>query len=123
MKILLSIKPEFAEKIFQGEKLFEFRKSIFKRADISKVVVYATMPVGKVIGEFDIDGVIEGSPKKVWAQTKKHAGITSNFFSEYFTGRERAFAIKVGGTLRYEQPLNLSDLADGMVAPQSYRYL
>ncbi len=123
MKILLSIKPEFAEKIFQGEKRFEFRKNIFKRADISKVVVYATMPVGKVIGEFDIDGVIEGTPKTVWAETKSHAGITSSFFAEYFTGRQRAFAIKVGDTRRYENPLSLSDLAEGLVAPQSYRYL
>lgn len=123
MKVLLSIKPEYAEKIFRGEKRFEFRKNIFKRADISQVVVYVTMPVGKVVGEFDIDGVIEGSPKKVWAETKMHAGITSSFFSEYFTGRHRAFAIKVGGTRLYDKPLSLSDLAEGLVAPQSYRYL
>ena len=30
MKVLLSIKPEFAEKIFNGTKKYEFRKSIFK---------------------------------------------------------------------------------------------
>lgn len=31
MKVLLSIKPEFANKIFEGTKRFEFRKSIFKK--------------------------------------------------------------------------------------------
>ena len=30
MKILLSIKPEFAEKIFSGSKKYEFRRRIFK---------------------------------------------------------------------------------------------
>ena len=30
MKVLLSIKPEFVEKIFSGEKRFEYRKNIFK---------------------------------------------------------------------------------------------
>ena len=30
MKVVLSIKPEFANKIFDGTKKFEFRKSIFK---------------------------------------------------------------------------------------------
>ena len=30
MKVLLSIKPEFAEKILNGTKRFEFRKGIFK---------------------------------------------------------------------------------------------
>ena len=31
MKILLSIKPEYAHKIFSGEKKFEYRKIIFKK--------------------------------------------------------------------------------------------
>ena len=30
MKILLLIKPQFADKIFDGSKGFEFRKSLFK---------------------------------------------------------------------------------------------
>ena len=34
MKVLLSIKPEFAEKIFDGTKLYEFRRSIFKNKNI-----------------------------------------------------------------------------------------
>ena len=29
MKIILSIKPEIANKIFEGDKKFEFRRSIF----------------------------------------------------------------------------------------------
>ena len=31
MKILLSIKPEFAERIFDGSKKYEFRKVIFRK--------------------------------------------------------------------------------------------
>ncbi|WP_369009144.1 ASCH domain-containing protein, partial [Escherichia coli] len=49
MKVLLSIKPEFAEKILNGTKRFEFRKGIFKNPQISTVVIYATMPLGKVV--------------------------------------------------------------------------
>lgn len=30
MKILLSIKPRFVEKIISGEKLYEYRKVVFK---------------------------------------------------------------------------------------------
>lgn len=33
MKVLLSIKPEFAERIFNGSKKYEFRKVIFKNPD------------------------------------------------------------------------------------------
>ena len=44
MKVLLSIKPEFVEAIFSGEKLYEYRKAIFKK-NVTTVVIYATKPV------------------------------------------------------------------------------
>lgn len=123
MNVLLSIKPEFANKIFSGHKKFEFRKSIFKKDGVKRVIVYATLPVGKVIGEFSIDSIIHGEPESVWRKTSAHAGITKSFFSEYFDGRDKAFAIKVGEVNLYETPLSLKDLGVGISAPQSYRYL
>ena len=47
MNVLLSIKPEFAFKIFDGTKKYEFRKSIFKKPGVKKVIVYASSPTGK----------------------------------------------------------------------------
>lgn len=123
MKVLLSIKPEFAEKILSGEKQFEFRKKIFKNKSVKTVVIYATMPIGKVIGEFEIDEIIENEPKLLWVQTKKNSGITKSFFDDYFKEKKTAFAICVGRITRYEKALSLSCLGDGIVAPQSYRYL
>ncbi|GKW23461.1 hypothetical protein PEC311524_10550 [Pectobacterium carotovorum subsp. carotovorum] len=123
MKVLLSIKPEFVEKILDGSKRFEFRKGMFKNPDVKSVVIYSTMPVGKVVAEFDIDDVIEDKPSKVWNKTKKHAGISKNFFDEYFGSKEKAFAIKIGDLRVYETPLQLSALGENITAPQSYRYL
>ena len=54
MKVMISIKPEFADKIFTGIKKYEFRKVLFKNNDIDTVIVYASSPVQKVIGEFKI---------------------------------------------------------------------
>ncbi|OTQ00605.1 hypothetical protein B5S43_08290, partial [Gilliamella apicola] len=65
MKVLLSIKPEFVEKILSGEKKYEFRKKLFKRQSVKTIVIYATMPIGKVVGEFDIDHVISDEPNLV----------------------------------------------------------
>nr|WP_300309238.1 ASCH domain-containing protein [Halomonas sp.] len=123
MKVLLSIKPEFADSILDGSKHFEFRKNIFKRDGIEKVVIYATMPVGKVVGEFDVGGVIALEPEELWEETKTHAGISFSFFESYFSGRDRGFAIKVKNPKRYEQPVALDDLIPNGIAPQSYRYI
>lgn len=122
MKVLLSIKPQYAVKIFDGTKKFEFRKSIFKNSNINMVVVYASSPMQKVIGEFSIDEILEESPEALWEKTKKHSGITKEFFDEYFFNREKAFAIKVREANLYQKPLDLIDF-DLNFAPQSFVYL
>ena len=122
MKVLLSIKPQFAIKIFDGTKKFEFRKSIFKNSNINTVVVYASYPMQKVIGEFTIDEIMDEEPEVLWEMTKKHSGITKDFFDEYFLNRERAFAIKVKDITRYLEPKDLIDLNINF-APQSFVYL
>lgn len=123
MKVLLSIKPEFVEKILSGEKRFEFRKNIFKKKSVTTVVIYATMPVGKVVGEFDIESVISDKPCLVWKKTKKYAGISKKFYDQYFKEKEKAFAIVVGKVIKYEEPRRLEFFGKNIVAPQSYRYL
>jgi len=87
MRVLLSIKPEYAEKILNGTKRFEYRKSAPRNEAVRTVVIYATMPVGKVVGEFEVAGVLRESPDALWKQTKTASGITRKFFDEYFSGR------------------------------------
>jgi predicted transcriptional regulator len=123
MKVLLSIKPEFVDKILDGSKTYEFRKSSFKRDGIKAVVIYSTMPVGMVVAEFDIEYIVSEHPQKLWVRTEKSAGISKKFFDEYYSGRDKATAIKIGNIIKYKRPLKLSELGDGITAPQSYRYL
>ncbi|WP_028592403.1 ASCH domain-containing protein [Paenibacillus massiliensis] len=124
MKVLLSIKPEFVAEIISGNKKFEYRKSIFKRDDISTVVVYATKPFGKVVGEFEIEKILEDSPYKIWQRTKKHSGINRSFFNEYFRDKEKGYAIQIKDFITYETPLELKDIDEGIrVAPQSFCYI
>jgi len=122
MKVLLSIKPEYAEKILSGEKKYEFRRTLFKNPSISKIVIYASSPVQKVIGEFDIDIVLSLGLDDLWSKTKKHSGIEKEFFYDYFDGKDVAHAIKVKRTKRYKNPKTLSryDIAH---PPQSFMYL
>lgn len=122
MKVLLSIKPEFAFKIFDGEKKFEFRKVIFKNPDIRTVVVYASSPVQQVIGEFEIDDILSSSPDEIWELTKNYSGISEMYFHEYFENRLVAHAIKIKNTKRYKKPMSLKEDFN-VLPPQSYLYL
>ncbi len=123
MKVLLSIKPQFAEKIFNGTKKYEFRKSIFKNNKVKSVVVYASSPVQKVIGEFEIEEILMENPATLWKITHNFSGITKEYFDQYFTARDTAYAIKINRTKKYNSPLNLKTDLGIDFPPQSFMYL
>lgn len=120
--VLLSIKPEFAHKIFDGSKKYEFRKQVFKDASVNKVIVYSSSPEQKIIGEFEIGAILEGSPDVIWKQTKRESGITKEFYDVYFRGRDKAYAIKVASVRRYKRPKSLTNFGPRL-APQSFAYV
>lgn len=123
MKILLSIKPEYAEKILNGTKKFEFRRRVHAHPGVTSVVIYATMPVGRVVGEFSIERIHSAAPTAIWNRTRNHSGITRNFYRSYFSGRKIAHAIEIRDTQRYEEPQPLHKYLPSGVAPQSYAYI
>lgn len=123
MKILLSIKPEFAEKILQGQKHYEFRKVLPKAPGIKTIVIYATMPLGKVVGEFDIAEILSDTPRNIWSETADFSGISKRFFNDYFQGKDVAHAIKVKKVRRYSSPRELSSIIASGIAPQSFCYI
>lgn len=122
MTVLLSIKPEFAEKIFDGTKKYEFRRSIFKNTDIRTVVVYASSPVQRVIGEFTIDSILNDDVDTIWTKTKRYSGITHDFYMSYFANKEKAYAIKIRNAKRYRKAKRLSEY-NIHYAPQSFAYI
>ena len=79
--IILSIHPSHIEKILSGEKRYEYRKLI--PTDIRYIVVYATAPIKMIVALIKIDSILKGTPESVWEKTKKHAGVSKDFFMLY----------------------------------------
>jgi len=123
MDVLLSIRPQFAERIFDGSKKFEYRKIIFKRPEIHKVIVYASNPIKRIVGEFEVSEIIRDTPESLWDRTYSYAGVNRDFFFQYFTGRDYAYAICVRYAIKYKVPLNPKDILLNFVAPQSFMYI
>lgn len=121
MKVVLSIKPEFASKIFDGSKKYEFRKIIFKNDKIKTVIVYVSSPVQKVIGEFEIEAVLNHDLTTLWNLTKEHSGISEDYYYEYFLNKEHGFAIKIKNTRKYKRPKCLKEDFN-LSPPQSFAY-
>ncbi|MBR3815814.1 MAG: ASCH domain-containing protein [Clostridia bacterium] len=120
-KILLSIKPEFADKIISGEKKFEYRTHVPSKP-INLIVIYSTSPVGRIIGEVEVIDVVSGSPSSLWEATKMESGISRATYRKYFKGRKRAYAFKLGQVNKYERDVYLENYGVTK-APQSFIYL
>lgn len=120
-KIIISIKPEYVNKIINGSKKFEFRTKAAKR-DIKKIIIYETIPVKKVVAEAEIVEVLALTPDELWAVTKKEAGVSKEFFDSYFKDKKIAYAYKLGTIKVYDTPKELIEFGIRK-APQSFVYV
>lgn len=120
-KLLLSINPEYVEKIFAGIKKYEFRKSQCRRP-IDGIVIYCTSPVMKVVGEVAVKKIFVDDPSRMWQMVKEVAGVTQDFYNQYYSGRKNAVAYQLGDAERYDTPKELVDFGVKH-APQSFVYI
>ncbi len=118
---IFAIKPKYVEKIFSGEKRFEFRTTVCKQ-QINKMIIYETSPVSKIMGEVSVSQILKDTPENIWQNTKEYAGIDYDSFMNYFKDRKFAFAYVLENPIKYENPKFLSEYNIKAV-PQSFIYL
>ena len=62
---LMSIYPEYADRILSGTKKVEFRKTVFRK-DVTHILIYATAPSQDVVGYFEGTGIDKVRPEGSW---------------------------------------------------------
>ncbi|MCQ2966996.1 MAG: ASCH domain-containing protein, partial [Alphaproteobacteria bacterium] len=87
--ILLSIKPEYTDRILAGTKKFEFRRQVAKR-HVDRILIYSTAPEMKVVASVAVLGVLKETPQDLWQKTKEFSGISHDKYMEYFSKKEFA---------------------------------
>lgn len=121
MNAILSIKPQFVEEILAGRKRFEFRKKSFKQK-VNTVFVYASSPICRIVGEFKLGVVLEGTPEQVWSMTADRSGISKRFYDQYFCHHDVSYALEIKSFKRYKTPINPYQIIKDFHAPQSFCY-
>lgn len=121
MKILMSIRTEYANKILAKIKLYELRKKSLNE-NVDTIIIYSSGKVKKVVGEFKIDKIIKDSPDNIWNLGEDVLGIDKKSFYEYFKNSEYAYAIKIKNVIKYDIPKDLRDFGIKK-APQSFCYI
>lgn len=124
--LLLSLKPRYADLVFDGRKKVELRRRSPKNMRGRDVFVYSTTPVRMLRGQFKVGKVWAGSPEKVWSLVSDKTGVEKPDFDAYYAGHDVAYAFEIVDALEYEKPLTLDALKRmfrNFVVPQSWRYV
>ena len=120
-KILMSIKPIYVDKIFSGEKKYEYRKRMCKEK-IDTIIVYSSHPIQKVVGELKIKQVLYNKKSIIWNKTNRYGGITKTKYDKYYENCDYAVAYEIEKAILYDKQKDLKDF-NVRTAPQSYVYI
>ena len=121
MTIILSIKPEYADLIFAGKKVYEYRRRFTKKR-VDRIIIYATKPASMILGEARVKKVHYDSVENLWENTQCFGGVNKSFFFEYFRNCSEGFALEIEKPQKYSNPKQLSRLNISH-PPQSFQFL
>jgi len=123
--LVVSIKPEFAQKIFNGEKSIELRKSAPHVSPGDTMVVYCTDPVKAVIGICEVKEILKMNPGQLWRNHNGALGIDKKRFEAYFSNVATAVGIVLASAVRLDVEIPLATIKENIPSfqpPQTFRY-
>lgn len=118
--ILISIRSEFAGKIYDGTKTIELRKHLPHLDCFTYCWIYEPKPVGLITGYFVVAGTIAYKPKHFWDEYHELLGIDKDRFFDYYRNSELAYGIVVNWANKLPQPYTLQDFGLSR-PPQMYQ--
>jgi len=123
-KLVMSMHPEYADRIFSKRKQVEFRKKFSVKWRGCKAVVYGTKPLGALMGEVTLRNVTYGSPDEIWEAFGTMGGCTREEFSGYAGNSDGVYAIELSDAIPYVSPIALAQVShlinEDLRPPQSF---
>ena len=124
--LLLSLKPRYADLVFEGLKTAELRRRIASHIENRAVFVYVSSPTMELRGGFRVGQVWHGDPEEIWHMVSKLAHVDKQDFDTYFEGLSFAYAFEIKEVWESPNPVHLNTLRNqfpNFVVPQSWRYV
>ncbi|MEF3132210.1 helix-turn-helix domain-containing protein [Rhizobium sp. 268] len=122
--VVLSIRPQYSEKILDGRKTVELRRRFPVSAPGTVAYIYSTSPVRAMVGVGEIRDVLKLPIEQIWAEFEDTAFIGRNDFESYFHGLEFGYALLFEDVKPFSRPVPLTELREkfGFEPPQSFLY-
>lgn len=124
--LILSIKPQYVEQIFNGSKTIELRKSLPSAKVGDTIIVYSTVPIKAIVGICKIDNIIIETPENIWLKYSNKLGISYKDFWEYYKNSNKSVGIFISIICKFELRIPLSDIKKihpSFHPPQCFKYI
>lgn len=123
--IVISIKPDYMNKILAGSKKIELRKSSPKVNANDVLVLYSTNPVKAIVGFCKVKYIIKTTPDEMWNLYSRDLGIEQTDFNNYYAESNNAIGIVLEEATRLKKEIPLSivkRLFPNFSPPQTFKY-
>ena len=124
--LLLSVKRAYAQKIMDGTKIIEVRRTIPKVIPGDRMLLYMAAPVKGIVAELEITSLINAKDANaLWQIVGQHSGIEHPLFVRYFAGAKHFCGIGVSVIQIFPTKVSAAAMRElfGITPPQSYQYL
>lgn len=121
--IILAIDERFAEQIYSGEKVFEFRKTPIPR-NLNYVLLLEN-GTRELSGGFRVKEVHERRVNDLWTEFGEGVSSYERFF-EYYDDWNEGIAIEIGSTERFKEPISVEYLNSeetGLTVPEQFHFV
>jgi predicted transcriptional regulator/N-acetylglutamate synthase-like GNAT family acetyltransferase len=126
-KLLLSMRPMYAERVFAQTKRVEIRKKFSLKWRGCRAVVYGSLPVAALMGEVKMSNVTPGSPAEIWKRFNSTMGCSHEEFNSYVGNSSQVYAIELTEAIPYKSPVGIAQIShlinEDLHPPQSFRDL
>jgi predicted transcriptional regulator len=125
-KIMLISMSRKIDDIFEGRKLWEYRRSPPRLEGSVLTVIYDSGKSKAIVGEFTTTKVLSKPLDDLMADTIRETTSTKEGLTEYFSGLAVCSALRIEEPLRYRTPLALQrirEFAPRFMPPQNFIYL
>ena len=122
--LIMSIKTVHANKIFTGEKTFEYRTKTINNKNLNKYCfIYSSEQEKAIIGYVVFDYIVEGNYDYLIKNTKCE---NISGLKDYLASKEKGYALHIKEYSKFETPIKLEELRNinkNFNIPQYYRYI
>ncbi|MBZ9669814.1 helix-turn-helix domain-containing protein [Mesorhizobium sp. ES1-3] len=123
--VVLSIRPQYSEKILEGRKTVELRRRFPLSAPGGTIAyIYATSPIRAMVGMTEIKSVLKLPVDQIWTDFEEAASIGREEFRKYFEGLDFGCVLLFDDIRAFSRPVPLDELRQrfGFEPPQSFLY-